>query len=65
MDEIHKVWERFRHLDAVLSGAACDDDPIHCAARDLWLAVKAHCETSPWTIPEKPKEATINDDQGV
>jgi len=42
MDEIHAAYERFKHLDPVLSGLEDGgDDPIYKTAGALWRAVKA------------------------
>lgn len=42
MDELHAAYERFKHLDPVLSGLEDgSDDPIYKTAGALWHAVKA------------------------
>lgn len=38
---IRREYERFRHLDRVLTGLDDTDDPIYKTARALWQAIKA------------------------
>ena len=44
-NEIKIVYERFKHLDLVLSDPVMmneDDNPIHKTCYELWKAIKKH-----------------------
>lgn len=41
LSHIRTIHERFRCVGPVLEGIDYDTDPIHCAARDMWIAIKA------------------------
>lgn len=52
---IQEAYDKYRHLDRVLSvlGAPGCDNPIHACCADLWNAVKAQAETAaPAPAPE-------------
>ncbi len=41
-DVIQETYERFKHLDGVLSTILDTEGPFHVAARDMWAAIKAY-----------------------
>lgn len=50
-DPIREVYEKYKHLDAVLSGL--EEVPVRVVTMHLWLAIKAHVEAQQpcvWTV---------------
>ncbi len=43
---IYNVYNRFKHLDKILSDTSRDDDPIHKTCYELWIAIKGFLKES-------------------